>query len=239
MLVKAEARLFLRDRMTSVFSILFPTALLLVLGAIPALRTPDPVFGGLRFIDSYASTLIMITLAFIGLQRVPQVVATYREKGVLRRFSTTPVHPARLLVAQMVVNVVAAFVSIALTIGVGKLVFDIDLPHHPLGLLLAIVLGGGALFGVGLVIAALAPHARSAGGWATVVFMLIMFFGGAYLPRFMLPSVINTIGSYLPPGVRTLQELWLGGTVSWTHLVIMAFLSVLAGTVAARTFRWG
>lgn len=237
-IVEIETKLFLRDRQTSIFAVVFPTALLLVLGAIPALRAPDEVFGGLRFIDGYAPTLIVITLAFIGLQRVPQVVASYREKGVLRRLSTTPVHPVRILVAQMIVNIVAAAASIALTIAVGRLVFGIDLPHNPLGLLLTVVLGASALFGIGLVIAAGAPNAQAAGGWATIVFMLIMFFGGAYLPRFMLPAVINTIGEYLPPGVQALQDGWLGTAPQPAHLVIMALVTLVAGTVAARTFRW-
>ncbi|MGW6931325.1 ABC transporter permease [Lentzea sp. NPDC054927] len=237
-IIEVEARLFVRDRLNSLFAIVFPSLLLLVLGAIPAMRTPDEKFGGLSFIDTYMSALVVFTLAFIGLQRVPTVVATYREKGVLRRLSTTPMHPARLLVAQMVVNFAAVILSVLLTIVVGYVVFGVDLPHHPLGLACAVVLGGAGTFALGLVIAALAPNARAAGGWATVVFMLLMFFGGVYLPRFMLPSVVQTIGSYSPPGVEALQQAWLGSAPDWRHLAIMGLVSLVAGTVAARTFRW-
>jgi ABC-2 type transport system permease protein len=237
-IIEVEARLFVRDRLNSLFSVVFPCLLLLGLGAIPGLRTPAPEFGGVRFIDSYMSSLIVFTLAFIGLQRVPTVVATYREKGVLRRLSTTPMHPARLLAGQMVVNSAAAILSVLLTVLVGYVVFGVDLPHHPLGLACAVVLGGAGTFALGLVIAALAPTARAAGGWATAVFMLLMFFGGVYLPRFMLPSVVKTIGSYSPPGVEALQQAWLGSTPDWRHLAIMGLVSLVAGTVAARSFRW-
>ncbi|SER92225.1 ABC-2 type transport system permease protein [Lentzea xinjiangensis] len=237
-IIKVEARLFVRDRLNSLFAVLFPTLLLLVLGAVPALRTPAEEFGGLRFIDSYLSSLVVFTLGFIGLQRVPTVVATYREKGVLRRLSTTPMHPARLLAGQMVVNFVAAILSVLLTVVVAHLVFGVDLPHHPLGLAGAVVLGGAGTFALGLVIAALAPNARAAGGWATAVFMLLMFFGGVYLPRFMLPPAIQAIGSYAPPGVEALQQAWLGTAPDWRHLAIMGLVGLVAGTVAARTFRW-
>ena len=237
-IVEVEARLFLRDRLNSLFAVLFPAVLLLLLGAVPALRTPAPEFDGMRFIDTYVSSLVVFTLAFIGLQRVPTVVATYRERGVLRRLSTTPMHPARLLVGQMVVNLCAAILSVLLTIVVGYLVFGVDLPHHPLGLAAAVVLGGAGTFALGLVIAALAPNARAAGGWATAVFLLLMFFGGVYLPRFMLPPVVLTIGSYTPPGVEAVQQAWLGTAPDWRHLAIMGLVSVVAGTVAARTFRW-
>ncbi|MDX8053443.1 ABC transporter permease [Lentzea sp. BCCO 10_0798] len=237
-IVEIEARLFLRDRMNSVFALLFPSVLLLALGAIPALRTPDENFGGQRFIDSYVSALVVFALVFVGLQRLPAVVATYREKGVLRRLSTTPMHPARLLAGQMVVNFAAVILSVLLLILVGYVVFGVDLPHHPLGLACAVVLGGAGTFALGLVIAALAPNARTAGGWAAVVFMLLMFLGGVYLPRFMLPSAIQAIGSYSPPGVEAIQQAWLGAAPDWRHLAIMGLVGLVAGTVAARTFRW-
>ncbi len=237
-IIEIEARLFLRDRLSSLFAVVFPSLLLLVLGAIPVLRTPAPEFGGLRFIDSYLSSLVVFTLGFIGLQRLPTVVATYREKGVLRRLSTTPMHPARLLVGQMVVNFAATILSVLLTILVAYVVFGVDLPHHPLGLACAVLLGGAGMFALGLVIAALAPNARAAGGWATAVFMLLMFFGGVYLPRFMLPSAIQEIGSYVPPGVEALQQAWLGTAPDWRHLAVMGLVGLVAGTVAARTFRW-
>ena len=237
-IVNTEWKLFLREPSMVVFAVLFPTILLLVLGAIPALRTPDPNFDNQRFIDAYMSSLVVITLAFLGLNKLPTTVATYREKGVLRRFSTTPVHPARLLVAQVLVNVIAGVISIALLMVVSRAVFDIDLPHHPLGFLVTCLLGMLSLSSIGLLVAAWAPNARTAGGWATVVFMLVMFFGGVYLPRFLLPDFLNVIGEYLPPGVEALQESWLGAAPDPVHLGVLALVTVVAGTVAAKSFRW-
>jgi ABC-2 type transport system permease protein len=237
-IIKIESLLFLRERSMVVFSVLFPALLLLVLGAIPALRTPDPVFGGARFIDSYMSSLVVFTLAFLGLNKLPATMATYREKGVLRRLSTTPMSPARLLTAQLVISLGAALLSIVLLIVVGNLVFDIDLPHNPGALIVAVLLGASSLFAIGLVVAALAPTARAAGGWATVLFIAVLFFGGVYLPRHLLPGVLNRIADYLPPGVRTLQDAWLGTAPQLSHLAIMALTALLAGTVAARSFRW-
>jgi ABC-2 type transport system permease protein len=237
-IIKMESLLFLRERSMVVFSILFPTLLLLILGAIPALRTPDPIFGGARFIDTYLSSLVVITLAFLGLNKLPTTLATYREKGILRRLSTTPMNPAKLLAAQLIISLAAAVLSILLVVVVGNLVFDIDLPHNPGALILVVLLGASSLFAIGLVAAALAPTARAAGGWATVLFMVVMFFGGAYLPRYLLPTFLNRIGDYLPPGTQALQDAWLGTAPRLSHLVIMALIALLAGTVAAKSFRW-
>lgn len=237
-IIKMESVLFLRERAMAGFSMLFPTILLLVLGAIPALRTPDSDFGGVRFIDTYLSALMVITLALLGLNKLPTTTATYREKGVLRRLSTTPMSPAKLLAAQLIISLGAALVSIVLLIVVGNVVFGIDLPHNPGALLLAVLLGASSMFALGLVVAALAPTARTAGGWAAMLFVLVMFFGGVYLPRTLLPDFINRIADYLPPGARALQDAWLGGTPSVSYLAIMALITLLAGSVAAKTFRW-
>jgi ABC-2 type transport system permease protein len=237
-IIKMESVLFLREHSMVGFSVLLPTVLLLVLGSIPALRTPDPTFGGVRFIDTYLSALVVITLALLGLNKLPATVATYREKGILRRLSTTPMNPAKLLAAQLIVSLVTALLSILLLVVVGHVVFGIDLPHNPGALLVAVLLGASSLFALGLVVAALAPTARAASGWATLLFVLVMFFGGVYLPRSLLPGFVNLIADYLPPGVRALQDAWLGSVPQLSYLVIMALITLVAGTVAAKSFRW-
>ena len=63
---------------------------------------PDPALGGQRWIDLFVPSLLVITLGTLGIQTLPIRLATYREKGVLRRLSTTPAHPVRLLAAQLV-----------------------------------------------------------------------------------------------------------------------------------------
>src|SRR6476620_9680194 len=91
----AETRLFFRDPAAWIVSLLLPTLILVGLGIIPGLHTLE-VVGGYRFIDVFVSSLVVMTLAVLGLNSMPIRLATYREKGVLRRLSTTPVKPATL-----------------------------------------------------------------------------------------------------------------------------------------------
>jgi ABC-2 type transport system permease protein len=179
-------------------------------------------------------SLVVVTLAFLELNRLPATVASYREKGVLRWLSVTPVHPAMLLMAQLLINLVAGVLGVGLLVAVGALVFGIDLPHDPLGFAAAFLLGASSLFALGMIVAALAPTARA----ATVLFVLIMFLGGVYLPRFMLPEVVVRIGDYTPPGVQALQDVWTGTAPQPLYLVMMAGITLVAGAVAAKSFRW-
>lgn len=65
-LTAVEAKLFLRETGMAVLTIAFPTLLLVVLGLIPALRRPDELFGGMRFVDVFMPSLIVLVLALLG-----------------------------------------------------------------------------------------------------------------------------------------------------------------------------
>src|SRR5262249_10124934 len=95
-LIRTEATLLFRDPITWLAATVLPTAVLLIFGVIFSPR-PDPDLGGLRWIDVFVPSLVVITLGTLGIQTLPIRLATYRDKGVLRRFATTPAHPARLL----------------------------------------------------------------------------------------------------------------------------------------------
>lgn len=237
-LTMVEFRLFLREPMWVIVSTLLPTVLLVVFGSIPSLVEPSANFGGRRFIDAFQPSLMVITLAILALQAMPTYLATYREKGVLRRLSTTPAHPAKVLVAQLVTNLTCAVVAVLLLIVVGATAYDVPLPNHPLGFLLTFVLGTAGLFTLGLLVAAVAPTGKSAGMVAVVVFFPVMFFGGVYLPRELLPDGLARVGDYLPPATQALQDSWLGAGPQWTHLAAMVAITVGVGALAARLFRW-
>jgi ABC-2 type transport system permease protein len=236
--IVVEAKLFLRDPAASLTAVLLPTAILLVLGAIPAARRPDDLFDGQTFLDVFCPSLVVITISVLAVNTMPVRFGSYREKGVLRRVSTTPVHPSYLLTAQLVVNLVAAVSAVVLLVGVGRLAFGVPLPHDLLGFIAAFALGTTALFACGLLVAAVSPNSRAASALAIPLYLLAMFFGGVYLPRFIMPDVLVRVGDYTPPGVQALQDAWTGSGPSALHLGVMAVVTVVVGGLAAKVFRW-
>ncbi|NED99652.1 ABC transporter permease [Phytoactinopolyspora halotolerans] len=246
-----EGKLFLREPMSVIFGVFFPTALLLGLGAIPALREPSEEFDGARFVEVWAPTALVLGIGILGLQHIPNVVSSYRENRILRRISTTPVHPATLLVAQLIVALAAAVAAAVLLIVAAWLVLDVPLPQEPLWFTVAFLVGFAAVLAIGMLIAAVAPNTRLANGLAMVAYMVAMFAGGVFLPRFLLPDALVRIGDYTPPGVQALLDAWSGdeavasavgvssaGPPELLQLGIMALIAVVAGWAAARLFRW-
>ena len=80
-LLVAETRLLFRDPITWLAAIALPTVILLIFGSMFGPQEPDPAFGGLRFIDVFVPSLIVITIGTLGIQTLPIRLATYREKG--------------------------------------------------------------------------------------------------------------------------------------------------------------
>jgi len=237
-LLRVEAKLLYREPISWLAAVALPSAILLIFGTVFPPQAPDPALGGLRFIDVFVPSLVVITVGTLGIQTLPIRLATYRERGFLRRLSTTPAHPLRVLVAQLVTYVVTAIIALALLILVARVAFGVPFPRDVVGYVTAFALGTSSLFTVGLVLAALAPTARIATSVAIPTFFVVMFLGGVYVPRAALPDALIRIGEFIPPGVQGLQDAWLGIAPQPLPLVAMAILTVVAGAFAVRTFRW-
>ena len=237
-LIRTEAKLLFREPVSWLAAVALPSVILLIFGSIFSDGVADPGLGGLRFIDVFVPSLVVITVGTLGIQTLPVRLATYREKGVLRRLSTTPAHPMRLLTAQLVTYLATAVVALVLLVVVARVAFDVPLPHDVVGYVAAVMLGTSSLFVVGLVLAAVAPSARTATAVAIPLFFVVMFLGGVYVPRAALPEVLVRIGEFTPPGVQGLQDAWVGNGPQLAPLVAMAVLTVVGGVLAARTFRW-
>lgn len=101
-LTTIEAKvLFLRDPVWLLVALAVPIGILLVFGLPGFAREPVPELGGQRPIDTVLPSITLaINVGVLAISALPVYLATYREKGILRRLSTTPASPAMLLVAQ-------------------------------------------------------------------------------------------------------------------------------------------
>ncbi|MEU9832151.1 ABC transporter permease [Streptosporangium sp. NPDC048047] len=240
-MIITEAKLFLRDPAGPIFAILLPLALLLGLGSIPGFGEPDPAMGGQRVIDTQLpGMMVILSVATMALSVLPGTLVAYRERGVLRRLSTTPVSPVRLLVAQVVNNLVVAIVATALLITLGHLFLGVAVPGNLPAFAVVFVLGTASVFGLGLLIAAVAPNAKVAPGIGSLLMFPLLFMAGMWIPRELMPDLLRRIGDFLPmaPFGQAIRDTWAGHAPQPLHLAVMAVTVLVTGAVAARLFRW-
>ncbi|MEU4419772.1 ABC transporter permease [Actinoplanes sp. NPDC024001] len=239
-LVVTEFRTALREPMYFFFAALFPLVLIMILGAIPSFREPNPDLGGLRVVDVYAGIVIALSIAMIGLQGMPTVLANYREKGILRRLATTPVSPIALLGAQLAFSAVTVVFSSILVFVVTGIVYDVPFPESPLAFLFAVLLAVIGVFAVGLLIAAVAPSGKAANAIGLILFFPLMFLAGLYAPREVLPDVVQRIADFTPlaAGERLMHEAMTGHWPNLLSVTVLVGYLVVFGAAAARLFRW-
>jgi ABC-2 type transport system permease protein len=233
-LVVSELRITVRDVPVSLVAVAFPAAVVAVFGAIihPATNTNPIRF----FFEPLALAMGIGVLAF---SLMATEIATYREKGILRRLAVTPVSPYGLLGAQLIVNLIIAVGAIIVVMAVGR-GFGFPFPRDVPGFLLAVVLGLAALLSVGLFFAAVAPAARVATGMGVSFYFVNLIFGGIFVPRSELPSGLARIGDFVPLGafLQSLQNAWQGVSLGAVYLIVLAAWAIVCGALAVRTFRW-
>ena len=235
-----EARLTWRRPIGLIGGVAIPLLLLIIFGLLPAFKQAPATFGGETVFDVYVPVLAAFGLAMLGMLGLPLPLVSYRELGVLRRLSTTPVPPSWVLAAQAVVQLVIAVASVVVIFAVAMAAFGAPVPKSPAGLLLSIALSIAGLFAIGLLIAAVARTSTAANVIGRLAFFPLMFFAGLWLPRALMPSVLLDISNYTPLGaaVQAMQSSMQTGFPAATPLLVLFAYAVVFGFLARRFFRW-
>ena len=238
-LLRTEALLFARTPMAVTWSALLPVLAFVVLGFVPGLREASADLGGDSYLAAYLPILMAFSLVMSAVNLLPPTLALYREKGILRRLSTTPVPATWLLAAQAAIFAgVALVVSAALfVLGIG---FDVSVPRQILGFVLSLVLLGAATLGIGLLVTAVARTSKAANAVGFTLFFPLMFLAGLWVPRPLMPEILRTASDYSPlgAGVQALQESVAGHWPPFSNLLVMLVWAVVTGGLAVRFFRW-
>lgn len=244
-LTRTEARLFTRDVGTWFFALLFPSVLLLGIGlAIPGMREVmtdvPPPWLGMEVVHSVTPVALATAMGTVALVTLPVYIADYRHQGVLRRLSTTPMRPQGVLVAHVLINAAAVLVASVLAVVVALLVFDSPLPQQALLAVGVFLLGVAAMFGVGLLIAALAPKGSTASGIGMLVYFPMLFFAGMWTPGPAMPETLATIASYTPLGAasQALTTAWFADGLPLHQLLVMLAYCAVLYPAAIKLFRW-
>lgn len=240
-LTRTEGRLFVRDPIALFFGLVFPAVLLLALGYFfPGFDEPSADLDGSRYIDVYSPMALVLGLATLGLVTLPPILSTYRQFGILRRLRTTPVHPSRLLIAQLQVHLAVAILSAILAVMVAVAAFDVPFPELPVWFVLAFLLAAASIFTLGLLVGAVARTTTAGQAIGMGLYFPLLFFAGMWVPRSIMPEGLRTVSDLTPLGsaVQALEDSWFGITPDPLNLAVMAVYAVVIGFISVKVFRW-
>jgi ABC-2 type transport system permease protein len=234
-----EARITWRRPQALIGGLALPAGLLVIFDLIPAFRAPAADLGGLSRLSVYIPILIVLGLALLAFYSLPVPLVSYRELGILRRLSTTPVPPSWLLAAQGVVNLCIAATMILIIVVAGT-ALGAPAPKSPAGFALSVLLSIAGLFPIGLVIAAVAKTTTSASVIGRVIFFPLVFLAGLWWPRELMPGALQVLSDISPLGaaVEAVQDSMQGQFPPAMPLLVLVAYAVVFGFLARRWFRW-
>jgi ABC-2 type transport system permease protein len=238
-LLKVQAKLSLREPSGLGTGVGLPVVLLVVFGFISRSVAGNVGGSGLTVIDLYVPTLMVISFIAIAIS-LPNTLVRDRQIGWLRRLSTTPVHPSRLLAVQLIVDFVLAAAAIVILIVGGTAIFGAPLSVGIPFFVLSVALAVAEIFSLGLVVVALAPNQTVAQTVGGVLFFALLFLSGLWIQPVQAGAPLRDIMWYSPSGaaVRAILYSVFHATPPVTTLLTMAGYTLVFAYAAIRYFRW-
>jgi ABC-2 type transport system permease protein len=234
-LVRAELKLMVRDPLVLTFVFAFPIVTMLIIGGSFG-TTPDPDFAGARPSHWYVASYLTVVIAATGMIMLPVHLASYRERGVLRRFLASGFPRFSFAAAQFIVGLLVTAVAAALLLVVAAPVYGVPAVHVPWRVAAGVAVGAVAFVSGGVLLGSLLPSARAAQAVGLLLFFPSFLLGSGGPPPNVMGSALRDVADVLPltQVTKAIREPWLGVGTATPSLIVVSLLAVLATVVAAR-----
>jgi ABC-2 type transport system permease protein len=235
-----ETKIFTREPMGFVGTLLVPLILFIVLGR--AFGASRPVATPAVDIPFNPAILAAVLIALSAVQSLVAIISIYREGGILKRLRATPLSPVTIMGAQVVVKLVFTVVSLVLVMLAGRRLFPGVMGVNVFSFTAATLLGTFSILSLGFVLASIVPTARFAQPIGAAVLYPMLAVSGLFYPLERLPRALQAVAFLFPTthAVALLQGVWNGS--GWSaHWLDVTALLVLFGAFTAlstRVFRW-
>jgi ABC-2 type transport system permease protein len=234
-LIRAELTLLRRDPLVLTFVVAFPVVTMLIIGGAFG-TTPTRAFDNTNPAHWYVASYLTVVIGAIGLVMTPVHLASYRERGVLRRFAVAGFPRWSFAVAELVTGLIMTVVACTLLLIVALPVYGLPPLHSAWRVLLALAIGAVCFVGIGVLLGSVLRSARSAQAVGLLLFFPSFLLGAGGPPPHVMGSAVRTVAGPLPLTLLTnaVREPWLGIGSATTSLIALAGITVLVTAVAAR-----
>src|ERR1700688_2259111 len=207
-----EIKIFMREPLGAIGTIVVPVVVFLVLGRIfgrgraPAAPSPN------SFVHVGLPVLASLLITVSAVLSLVTIISIYREGGILKRLRATPLRPQTILTAHVIVKLILTAATLALMVLAGKRYYPVGV-HAPLfSFTIALLISTWSILSIGFVIASIVPTARFAQPIGAIIMYPMIGFSGLFVPIAALPPAMHMLARVLPLSyaVALLQGIWNG-----------------------------
>lgn len=236
-LLTQELRLVARDPFTLAFTLAFPIVAMLVVGGAFGSEPAHgfPLNPSHWYIASYFTVMIGAT----GLVLLPVHIASYRERGVLRRFAAAGFPRWSFALAELTLGLIAIAIAAIVLLIVAAPVYGLPPVQDPLRVAAGMITGSVAFVSIGVLLGTLLPSARAAQAVGLLLYFPSLLLGVGGPPTFVMPPGLRAIAENLPLALvnRAIRDPWLGLGDGTVPLLIVTAIAVVATVLAVRRSR--
>src|ERR1035438_8494189 len=237
-----ELKIFLREPLSALGTILIPVLVFLGLGRVASRTLTAPSLAASGFIRAGLPVLASVLIAISAVLSLVTIISIYREGGILKRLRATPLRPQTILTAHVLVKLLLTAATLALMVLAGKRYYPIGI-HAPLfGFTMALLISTCSILSIGFLIASIVPTARFAQPIGAVIMYPMIAVSGLFVPVTSLPPALQTVARVVPLTytVSLLEGIWKGDAWSahLSDLAALAVVFIVCTSLSARVFRW-
>lgn len=210
--------------------------------AIFALVTPRAKPGAFDMLAFIFPGIIAFTVTMAGSGQVMRL-GSWRQQGVFDRLACTPVPLGMLVLGASGAAVLLGLIQAVLVLAFGVVAFGLVVaPLGVLGAVGVLTLGGACFIAYGSLVSSLVPRLEVANLVFIFTLLPMAFLGNTFMPSAQMPSIVQTIGPWLPTTlIADLTRALLAGSDP-AHGYGLPVLGLLAYTAlfslsSARLFR--
>jgi ABC-2 type transport system permease protein len=188
-----------------------------------------------RFIEFFIPGIIAMSVMTLSLFGTVNVNTELRQKGVIRKLSTTPITRTDWILSNVLYQFILAVLTTIAMLLVSYAVFNVSLQINA-WLPVFIILDVFAFVGIGMILTRFAKEAESAAAAANAISFPMMFLSGSFFPLEMMPGFMQTVARILP--LYYVNEGLRASMVFNDHMAALRY-SAIIGVFAAVVFILG
>jgi ABC-2 type transport system permease protein len=233
-----EIKVFIREPLGAVGSIVMPVLLYVLFGRIGHTIAPPSRVTASEFFRVNVPVIVAIFIAINAVLSLIAIISIYREGGILKRLRATPLRPWTILTAHVLVKLLLTTITLALMLLAGRRYYPTGMHVPVLSFAVALMITTWSILSIGFLIASIVPTARFAQPIGAIVLYPMLALSGLFVPLALIPPWLRHLP--LTYAVSLLEGIWTGEPWS-AHVVDVAALAVVfvvCTAVSARVFRW-
>jgi ABC-2 type transport system permease protein len=237
-----EIKIFLREPLGALGSILFPILVFVVVSRFAGGRLTPGSLPTAGFLRVGLPVFVSVLIALSGVLSLVTIISIYREGGILKRLRATPLRPQTILTAHVLVKLTVTALTMALAVLAGKRYYPVHTHFPALGFTIALLISTWSILSIGFLIASIVPTARFAQPIGAAILYPMFGLCGLFLPVQSMPPALQVVARVLPLTYAVSLLEGIGKGEAWSahigDVAALAAVFAICTALSAKVFRW-